>query len=115
MRLWVPYADWPDALGLPDGVEVDVWDGTGQPPASPVELFVLPYMAGPGPARLMADPTPSQKPRNFTRPANPPGMRRNDGKRAIQNEGEVIERRPLSPWETYTQVLLISNEAAYVN
>jgi phosphoglycerate dehydrogenase-like enzyme len=34
---------------------VDVWDGTGQPPASPVELFVLPYMAGPGPARLMAD------------------------------------------------------------
>ncbi len=55
MRLWVPYADWPDALDLPDGVEVDVWDGTGQPPASPVELFVLPYMAGPGPARLMAD------------------------------------------------------------
>ena len=55
MRLWVPYADWPDAIDLPDGVEVDVWDGTGQPPASPVELFVLPYMAGPRPARLMAE------------------------------------------------------------
>ncbi len=55
MRLWVPYADWPDTLDLPAGVEVDVYDGHGAPPASAVEMYVLPYMAGPGPARLMSD------------------------------------------------------------
>jgi hypothetical protein len=35
--------------------------------------------------------------------------------KAIQNEGEVIERKPLTPWETFAQALLFSNEAAYVN
>jgi hypothetical protein len=35
--------------------------------------------------------------------------------RPIQNEGEMVERKPLTPWETYTQALLLSNEAAYVN
>ena len=35
--------------------------------------------------------------------------------KAIQNTGEVIERKPLTPWETYVQTLLLSNEAAYVN
>ncbi len=55
MRLWVPYADWPDALDLPAGVEVDVYDGHGAPPTSPVEMYVLPYMAGAAPAQLMAD------------------------------------------------------------
>ncbi len=35
--------------------------------------------------------------------------------KAIQNEGEVIERRPLNAWETFAQALLFSNEAAYIN
>lgn len=35
--------------------------------------------------------------------------------KAIQNTGEVVERKPLTPWETYAQTLLLSNEAAYVN
>lgn len=35
--------------------------------------------------------------------------------KAIQNEGDIIERRPLNPWETFAQALLLSNEAAYVN
>lgn len=35
--------------------------------------------------------------------------------RSIQNEGDVVDRRPLSDWETYAQALLLSNEAAYVN
>ncbi len=34
---------------------------------------------------------------------------------AIQNEGKVVERKPLDAWETYVQALLLSNEAAYVN
>ncbi len=34
---------------------------------------------------------------------------------AIHNEGDRVERKPLSPWETYAQALLFSNEAAYVN
>lgn len=35
--------------------------------------------------------------------------------KAIQNEGDVVDRRPLTAWETYAQALLFSNEAAYVN
>jgi hypothetical protein len=42
-------------------------------------------------------------------------MNRNDGYKAIQNEGKFVERKPLTQWETYAQALLLSNEAAYVN
>jgi hypothetical protein len=35
--------------------------------------------------------------------------------KAIQNEGEVIERKPLGAWETFAQALLFSNEASYIN
>jgi hypothetical protein len=38
-----------------------------------------------------------------------------DSARAIQNQGEIVERKPLTPWETYAQALLFSNEASYVN
>ena len=57
MRIWLPYADWPDALDLPAGVQADVFDGSGDAAGQlgEVELFVLPYLAGTGPARLMAD------------------------------------------------------------
>ena len=34
---------------------------------------------------------------------------------AIQNEGQMIERKPLTAWETFAHALLLSNEAAYVN
>ena len=45
-----------------------------------------------------------------------PQRRRQDGKfGAIQNEGELVSRAPLSPWEAYAQALLFSNELAYVN
>ena len=37
------------------------------------------------------------------------------GMTAIQNEGEMIERKPLTAWETFAHALLLSNEAAYVN
>lgn len=52
MRVWLPY-DW--AAGLPDGCDVDIYDGTTDPPASidEVEFYVLPYMQGLGPVRLM--------------------------------------------------------------
>ncbi|MDQ3624354.1 MAG: PSD1 and planctomycete cytochrome C domain-containing protein [Verrucomicrobiota bacterium] len=40
---------------------------------------------------------------------------RNDGVKAIQNRGEYVERKPLTPWETFAQALLFSNEAAYVH
>ena len=33
----------------------------------------------------------------------------------LPNRGELIARTPLTPWETYAQALLLSNEAAYVN
>lgn len=57
MRVWLPYPDAVERMGgVPDGVEVDVYDGTGDPPASidTVELYVLPYLAGLAPARLMS-------------------------------------------------------------
>jgi phosphoglycerate dehydrogenase-like enzyme len=60
VRIWLPYD--PDAhagsgMQLPPGVEVDVYDGKVAPPASigEVELYVLPYLMGTDPARLMAD------------------------------------------------------------
>jgi hypothetical protein len=44
------------------------------------------------------------------------GQKRGDNKfGSIQNEGATVERKLLSPWETYVQALLLSNEAAYVN
>jgi hypothetical protein len=32
-------------------------------------------------------------------------MGRNDGVRAIRNKGDYVERKPLTPWETYVQAL----------
>ena len=57
MRAWLPYADWPARLTLPAGLAVDVYDGSGAVPSSiaDVEVYVLPYLAGPAPARLMAE------------------------------------------------------------
>jgi hypothetical protein len=40
---------------------------------------------------------------------------RNGATAPIRNQGELVERKPLTPWETYAQALLLSNEAAYVN
>jgi len=34
---------------------------------------------------------------------------------SIQNEGDLIERKPLTAWETFAHALLLSNEAAYIN
>ena len=38
-----------------------------------------------------------------------------NGKRAVRNEGDLVERRPLTVWEEYAQALLFTNEIAYVN
>jgi hypothetical protein len=37
------------------------------------------------------------------------------GRSAIKNDGLRVSRRPLNALETFTQVLLLSNEAAYIN
>jgi hypothetical protein len=37
------------------------------------------------------------------------------GRSAIKNDGLRVSRRPLNAWETFAQVLLFSNEAAYLN
>ncbi len=41
--------------------------------------------------------------------------RKVSGRSAIRNEGELVERVPLTPWEQYAQALLFSNEIVYVN
>ncbi len=43
------------------------------------------------------------------------GTGRYDSMNAIQNQGDIVERKPLTAWETYAQALLFSNEASYVN
>lgn len=43
------------------------------------------------------------------------GNGRYDSTESIKNEGELVERKPLTPLETYAQALLFSNEASYVN
>jgi len=43
------------------------------------------------------------------------GNGRYDGMNPIQNEGDLVERKSLTPLETYAQALLLSNEASYVN
>lgn len=47
--LWLPYVNTVERLGgLPADLRADVWDGTGDWPASvaEVELYVIPYMSG---------------------------------------------------------------------
>ena len=45
----------------------------------------------------------------------PGGKKNGDARSAIQNKGEYVERKPLTPWEAYAQALLFTNEVAYVN
>ncbi len=53
-----------------------------------------------------------KKKKNVPKPKN---NRRRDGSRAIMNEGEFVERKPLTAWEQYAQALLFTNEMAYVD
>jgi hypothetical protein len=75
------------------GIEVQ-----NQPTQSPAEQKVAT-------ARLQAQ-------RNKNKNA---GNRRYDGMSPIRNEGDLVERKPLTPLETYAQALLLSNEASYIN
>lgn len=43
------------------------------------------------------------------------GGKYGDARRAVQNRGELVDRKPMTPWELYTQALLFTNEIAYVN
>jgi hypothetical protein len=43
------------------------------------------------------------------------GGNKRNGLGAIRNQGEIVERKPLTPWELYIQALLFTNEVAYVN
>ena len=42
-------------------------------------------------------------------------QRRRNGRAAIRNEGEGVDRKPLTVWEQYAQALLFGNEIVYVN
>jgi hypothetical protein len=42
-------------------------------------------------------------------------LRKRNARQGIRNEGELVERRPLTVWEEYAQALLFTNELAYVN
>ncbi len=36
-------------------------------------------------------------------------------RKAVMNEGELVQRKAMSPWESLVQALMFSNEAAYLN
>lgn len=57
MRVWLPYAPEGALAGLPESLQVEVYDGTCDPPRSitEVELYVAPYEFGTPPLELMAD------------------------------------------------------------
>ena len=61
------------------------------------------------------DPRAKRKEEKRTNRPPPEMMRRGAGRGAIRNEGEMVERRPLTVWEQYAQALLFTNEIAYVN
>lgn len=49
MHVWQPFADLEERTGpVPDGLDVAVWDGTGDLPedAAEVEALVMPYLSG---------------------------------------------------------------------
>ncbi len=81
-RVWLPYEDWPPGRDLPPRLTVDCYDGSADPPAGidEVEVYVLPYMAGVAPARLMASMTSLKVAQTLTagvddvRPLVPPGV-----------------------------------------
>ena len=52
VRVWAPFDD----VEVPEGVELDVYDGSAEPPASigEVEVYVVPYMTGARDTELMA-------------------------------------------------------------
>jgi len=61
-----------------------------------------------------ATPAERQMQRKLNKPqVNVNGKR--GAKQTIRNEGEFVERRPLTVWEEYAQALLFTNEIAYVN
>jgi len=63
----------------------------------------------------MADLTAKATAKVAERKKRMEGRGMNDQFRAIRNEGDYVERKPLDFWETYVHALLLSNEAAYVN
>ena len=52
---------------------------------------------------------------NFDYKARFKNRDRNNGRAAIKNDGLMVARKALNPWQTLAQALLFSNEAAYVN
>jgi hypothetical protein len=38
-----------------------------------------------------------------------------DGRAPVRNQGDKVDRRPLTEWEQYAQALLFTNEVVYVN
>jgi uncharacterized protein DUF1553 len=42
-------------------------------------------------------------------------MKRQNARGAIRNTGELVERKPLTPWQQYAQALLFTNEIVYAN
>jgi hypothetical protein len=42
-------------------------------------------------------------------------MKQAGARGAIRNSGQLVERKPLTPWEQYAQALLFTNEIVYVN
>jgi hypothetical protein len=67
------------------------------------------------PMMSMTDSMAPASPQDKKRQQQKKGGGYRESFRPIQNTGEAVTLRPLTPWESYIQALLFSNEASYVN
>jgi hypothetical protein len=68
-----------------------------------------------GPSLLPSGQKPDQATKQAMQKAKAKAGGKGNGRKAIQNVGDVVERRPLTTWELFAQSLLFTNEIAYVN
>jgi hypothetical protein len=76
--------------------------------------FVLREKSKQGEVDAMA-PTIAKKNAEIQKRVDELAKRDNDAKRAVQNQGNIVKREPLTPWEAYAHALLFANESIYVN
>lgn len=76
--------------------------------------FLTTVQAGPAPKQ---DPAAAAEAEKLAKreEAKVKGRKKDANFGAIQNQGDVVERRPQTAWEAYAQALLFANEISYVN
>jgi hypothetical protein len=108
-----------------------------RPPRAEEIQFASEFLSSAGGAGVAAEDEPAASPRKMSKKqqleaeraartnlakqkrleqaAAAKAMKRRGDRGAIRNDGEIVDRKPLTAWEQYAQALLFTNEMAYVN